>query len=77
MMLEQLDVIDHCYTLESVNKFHYGASLSVFITDKTFKLKNRTLVDITLYAKIEYTTEGYVCVVSIYLADSKKFNLYK
>lgn len=71
MMLEHIDVIDYGYTLESVNKLHYSALLSVFITDKTFKLKNRTLVDITLYAQIEYTTEGYACVVSIHPADSK------
>lgn len=31
-IIKQLDVIDHCYTLESVNKFHYGALLSVVIT---------------------------------------------
>lgn len=65
-IIKQLEVVDYCYTLESTNEYHAGALLTVFITDKEFKLKDRTLTGVRIYAKIEYTDEGFVCVVSLH-----------
>lgn len=75
-IIKQLEVMDYCYTLESTNKFHLGALLTVFITDKEFKLKDRTLTGVTIYAKIEYTEEGFICVVSIHDTDKMEPHPY-
>ena len=75
-IIKQLEVMDYCYTLASTNKFHFGALLTVFITDKEFKLKDRILTGVTIYAKIEYTSEGFVCVVSIHDTDKMEPHPY-
>ena len=65
-IVKQLDTQDYCYTLKSKNKFHLGALLHVFISDKEFDLGSRKINNVSIYVKIEYTTEGFVCVVSIH-----------
>ena len=68
-IVKQLNAQDYCYTLKSKNKFHEGALLHVFISGKEFDLGTRIIDNISMYIKIEYTSEGFVCVVSIHAPE--------
>jgi len=76
-IIKQLTIEDYSYTLNSTNKYHDGAQLTVFVTNKKFHLSNRTLDGIEIYVKIEYTDVGFVCVVSFHEADKHENNPYK
>lgn len=75
-IVKQLDSQDYCYTLKSKNKFHLGALLHVFISNKEFDLGTRKINNISIYVKIEYTSEGFVCVVSIHAPDYQEAHPY-
>lgn len=76
-IIKQLTIEDYSYTLNSTNKYHEGAQLTVFVTNKSFNLPNRTINGIEIYVKIEYTEAGFVCVVSFHEADKHENNPYK
>lgn len=76
-IIKQLTIEDYSYTLNSTNKYHEGAQLTVFVTNKKFHLTDRTLDGIEIYVKIEYTEAGFVCVVSFHEADKHENNPYK
>lgn len=76
-IIKQLTIEDYSYTLNSTNRYHEGAQLTVFVTNKTFQLSNRIMDGIEIYVKIEYTEAGFVCVVSFHEADKHENNPYK
>lgn len=76
-IIKQLNVEDYSYTLKSRNKYHEGAELTVFVTDKMFQLEDRVLEGIEIYVKIEYTEAGFVCVISFHPAHKHEDNPYR
>lgn len=76
-IIKQLTVEDYSYTLNSTNRYHEGAQLTVFVTNKKFQLSDKILNGIEIYVKIEYTEAGFVCVVSFHEADKHENNPYK
>lgn len=76
-IIKQLNVEDYSYTTKSKNKYHEGAELTVFVTDKMFQLEDRVLEGIEIYVKLEYTEAGFVCVISFHPAHKHEDNSYR
>lgn len=66
-IMKQLSVGDYSYNVNSNNLLHLGKPLAVFITGKEFVLSDgRTLNNLVLYIKVDYSEEGWVTVISIH-----------
>lgn len=76
-IIQQLDVADYTYSVESVKPFRHGALLTVLITNKSFKLKNKILAGVKLYIKIDCLENGVACVISIHPAEHDSTHYYK
>lgn len=71
-IIKQLKVMDYCYTLRSTNKFHNDTLLTVFITDKEFKLKIEYCVASLFMQRLNIRPREFVCVVSIHDTDKRE-----
>lgn len=61
----QLSMKDYSYSMESTN-FKLGDTISVFITNKDFKVKGKNLSDLTLYIEIDVDYGDVVAIVSMH-----------
>lgn len=61
----QLNKADYSYSMES-KTFKPGDIISVFVTDKTFKVRDKELSDLVLYIEIDADYGDPVAVVSIH-----------